>query len=98
MFFVSLPFVPLRVRGPCQQPSFLLISHQPCCPCAGSVVSVQSLTLSNRHPKVSGNRASAMSKTTSHQDVSVLSSAKNGLTYLTPNDWALIADKAARLQ
>jgi CRP-like cAMP-binding protein len=39
-----------------------------------------------------------MSKTTSHQDVSVLSAAKNGLTYLTPNDWALIADKAARLQ
>lgn len=39
-----------------------------------------------------------MSKTTSQQDVSVLSSAKSGLTYLTPNDWALIADKAARLQ
>jgi CRP/FNR family cyclic AMP-dependent transcriptional regulator len=39
-----------------------------------------------------------MLKKTSHQDVSVLSSAKNGLTYLTPNDWALIADKAARLQ
>ena len=39
-----------------------------------------------------------MSKTTSQQDVSVLSAAKNGLTYLTPNDWALIADKAARLQ
>ena len=39
-----------------------------------------------------------MSKTNSHQDVSVLSAAKNGLVYLTPNDWALIADKAARLQ
>jgi CRP-like cAMP-binding protein len=39
-----------------------------------------------------------MSKTTSLQDVSVLSSAKSGLTYLTPNDWALIVDKAARLQ
>ena len=39
-----------------------------------------------------------MPKKTSLQDVSVLSSAKNGLTYLTPNDWALIADKAARLQ
>jgi len=39
-----------------------------------------------------------MAKTSSHQDVSVLSSAKNGLTYLTANDWALIADKAARLQ
>ncbi len=39
-----------------------------------------------------------MPKKTSLQDVSVLSSAKNGLTYLTANDWALIADKAARLQ
>lgn len=39
-----------------------------------------------------------MSKTNSHQDVSVLSAAKNGLVYLTPNDWALIADKAARMQ
>ena len=29
-------------------------------------------------------------------DVSVLSSAKYGLVYLTANDWALIADKAAR--
>lgn len=28
-------------------------------------------------------------------DVSVLSSAKYGLVYLTANDWALIADKAA---
>ena len=32
------------------------------------------------------------------QDVSVLSAAKNGLVYLTPNDWALIADKAVRKQ
>ena len=39
-----------------------------------------------------------MSKTTSHQDVSILSSAKNGLAYLTPNDWALIADKSVRMQ
>lgn len=39
-----------------------------------------------------------MSKKNSLQDVSVLSSAKNGLTYLTANDWALIADKAARMQ
>ena len=39
-----------------------------------------------------------MSKTTSLQDVSVLSASKNGLTYLTANDWALIADKAARLK
>jgi CRP-like cAMP-binding protein len=37
-----------------------------------------------------------MSKGNQQQDVSVLSSAKNGLVYLTPNDWALIADKAVR--
>ncbi len=31
-------------------------------------------------------------------DVSVLSAAKQGLVYLTANDWALIADKAVRRQ
>jgi extracellular factor (EF) 3-hydroxypalmitic acid methyl ester biosynthesis protein len=31
------------------------------------------------------------------QEVSLLSSSKNGLVYLTPNDWALLADKAARI-
>lgn len=30
------------------------------------------------------------------QDVSVLSAAQNGLTFLTANDWKLIADKAVR--
>jgi CRP-like cAMP-binding protein len=39
-----------------------------------------------------------MSKGNQQQDVSVLSAAKRGLVYLTPNDWALIADKAARLK
>jgi len=39
-----------------------------------------------------------MSNASQHQDVSVLSAAKNGLVYLTPNDWALIADKAVRMQ
>jgi CRP-like cAMP-binding protein len=39
-----------------------------------------------------------MSNSTQHQDVSVLSAAKGGLVYLTPNDWALIVDKAARMQ
>ena len=34
----------------------------------------------------------------SNQDLSALSSAKNGLVYLTANDWALIADKATRMQ
>jgi CRP-like cAMP-binding protein len=37
-----------------------------------------------------------MSKAT--PDLSVLMAAKNGLVYLTPNDWALIADKAVRRQ
>jgi CRP-like cAMP-binding protein len=32
------------------------------------------------------------------QDVSVLAAAKQGLVYLTANDWALIADKAARVE
>jgi|ERR1700680_3947341 extracellular factor (EF) 3-hydroxypalmitic acid methyl ester biosynthesis protein len=39
-----------------------------------------------------------MSTASQHQDVSVLSAAKNGLVYLTPNDWALIVDKAVRMQ
>jgi extracellular factor (EF) 3-hydroxypalmitic acid methyl ester biosynthesis protein len=37
-----------------------------------------------------------MPKTTD-QDISVLSAAKHGLVYLTPNDWSLIADKAVRM-
>ena len=39
-----------------------------------------------------------MSKATQQQDLSILSVSKNGLVYLTANDWALIADKAARMQ
>lgn len=39
-----------------------------------------------------------MSKDTHQQVVSVLLSAKSGLTYLTANDWALISDKAVRMQ
>jgi CRP-like cAMP-binding protein len=31
------------------------------------------------------------------QELSLLSSAKNGLVYLTPNDWMLFADKAMRV-
>lgn len=33
---------------------------------------------------------------TQQQDVSVLSAAQNGLTFLTANDWKLIVDKAVR--
>jgi CRP-like cAMP-binding protein len=32
------------------------------------------------------------------REMSVLSSSKHGLVYLTANDWALIADKASRVQ
>ncbi len=32
------------------------------------------------------------------QEVSVLSSSKHGLIYLTANDWALVIDKASRVQ
>ena len=32
------------------------------------------------------------------QDVSILSSSKQGLIYLTVNDWALVADKASRVR
>jgi len=39
-----------------------------------------------------------MSKANQQQDVSVLSASKQGLVYLTANDWALIADKATRLE
>jgi len=39
-----------------------------------------------------------MPKASQQQDLSVLSSAKHGMVYLTANDWTLIADKAARHQ
>lgn len=38
----------------------------------------------------------AMPKASQPQEMSVLSSNKNGLVYLTANDWALISDKAIR--
>jgi CRP-like cAMP-binding protein len=39
-----------------------------------------------------------MSKASQQQDMSVLSSAKKGLVYLTANDWTLVADKAQRMK
>jgi len=39
-----------------------------------------------------------MAKASQQHDFSALLSAKNGLTHLTANDWALIADKATRQQ
>lgn len=38
-----------------------------------------------------------MSKVT-EQEISVLSSSKHGLVYLTVNDWTLVADKASRVR
>lgn len=39
-----------------------------------------------------------MPKPSPQHDLSVLSASKTGLLYLTQNDWALIADKATRVQ
>lgn|SRR5215469_5911173 len=48
------------------------------------------------HLRSAGQRA--MAKDNHQQEVSTLLSAKNGLGYLTPNDWTLVSDKAARMQ
>jgi CRP-like cAMP-binding protein len=45
----------------------------------------------------SGLSFRVMSKTI-EEDLSTLSSAKDGLAHLTPNDWALIVDKAIRVR
>lgn len=39
-----------------------------------------------------------MPNTNSNQDVAILSGNKNGLVFLTSNDWALVADKGVRVQ
>jgi CRP-like cAMP-binding protein len=44
-----------------------------------------------------GSELTFMSKLI-EEDLSTLSSAKDGLAYLTPNDWALIVDKAIRVR
>src|SRR5712691_8916493 len=59
------------------------------------LVSVISVSVTDRN--LSGTRvARAMSKSI-EREVSVLSSSKHGLVYLTANDWALVADKASRV-
>jgi len=58
-------------------------ANLPCSP----VVLVKSSEQSN---------ARAMSTVSHQQEISILTNAKLGLIYLTPNDWALIADKAVR--
>jgi len=66
---------------------FCYSPYQPCC-------FVKSL------PEALGSveQKRAMLKPSQQQDVSTLSAAKNGLVFLTANDWALIADKAVRRQ
>lgn len=72
------------MRGPSDSFWFLLSSVQPCC----------DLYIDRRvSPDI---ESGSMPKGTQQQDVSVLSGAKNGLIYLTANDWTLIADKASR--
>ena len=46
---------------------------------------------------LSGTRVARAMPKSIEQEVSVLSSSKNGLIYLTANDWALVADKAIRV-
>jgi CRP/FNR family transcriptional regulator, cyclic AMP receptor protein len=61
-----------------------------------SPVALDAVSVTDRrsYPEL-GSRA--MSKVI-EQDVSILSSSKQGLIYLTANDWALVADKATRVQ
>ena len=90
-----MPFHLHRFELHALERGFLLISVIPVVSVIGSDKSV----LLNRDPRflrLSSERA--MSTTSQQQDVSVLSAAKNGLVYLTPNDWALIVDKAVRMQ
>ena len=78
-----------RGAGPVTFAAFSASLGLPCCFCHFvSVIDRRGL---------SGNRvARAMSKGI-EQEVSVLSSSKHGLVYLTTNDWALVADKAVRV-
>lgn len=66
------------------------------CPVVSACDVFRAVSVINRisSPEV-GSRA--MSKGT-EQEVSILSSSKHGLVYLTANDWALIADKASRVR
>ena len=68
---------------------YLLVLIQPCCFCR----------ICFSHSRSESPRlglTDAMHKAM-EQEVSVLSSSKQGLVYLTPNDWTLVADKASRV-
>jgi len=66
------------------------------CPVVSSRCVFQAVSVIDRgsSPEL-GSRA--MSKGI-EQDLSILSSSKQGLIYLTGNDWALVADKASRVR
>ena len=63
----------------------LLVLFQPCCFIRDSA-------------QVPLRAKRAMTKATQQPDLTQLLQAKSGLSYLTANDWALIADKAVRQQ
>jgi len=72
------------VRAGLRSLHFLLVLPHP----------VVSVSVTDRN--LSGTRVPrAMSKSI-ERELSVLQSSKNGLVYLTANDWALVADKASR--
>ena len=72
---------------------FLIVLVSPVVP-FGCVLQAVSVTDRKSSPEP-GSRA--MSKVI-EQDLSILSSSKQGLIYLTVNDWALVADKASRVR
>lgn len=67
-------------------PCFLLVLILPCCFCR----------IIHRSESRELGFTRTMHKAI-EQEVSVLSSSKHGLVYLTPNDWTLVADKASRV-
>ena len=69
-----------------RETDFLLLSGQPCC--FARLHFGDSRVLNSR----------AMVKASQQMDLSALTSSKQGLVFLTTNDWALVADKAARRQ
>jgi CRP-like cAMP-binding protein len=59
---------------------------------------VVSFSPGGRFPGAAGLRAMSKTSKIVDQEISVLSSSKGGLVFLTLNDWALVADKAKRVR
>ena len=86
---------PNVVRRPC----FMLGSLRIAEACASATLICSPVDLTRPSSDLDSNYAKpAMANPTQQQDLSLLSKVKGGLTHLTGNDWALIADKAARQQ